>query len=221
MLAVLDEERTRLVAALEAAAGHDGALLSPIHRRLTLIDQLLEASGHERHTNPVVATPLQQEGVGQLLDRRAPPDQLAAVEQWYETFGTLHEQPMPPGINPHERIDVARALLKADGTLHGPRLAMGETELLVGDRVVSTRDALAFGLAAGTPGTVEHIDPEHGDARIDFATWGRLELSVTQMLEAGIGHDYVTHDDGASIDQTDIAERLFVEASRIEPGVGW
>jgi hypothetical protein len=41
------------------------------------------------------------------------------------------------------------------------------------------------------------------------------------MLEAGIGHDYVTHDDGASIDQTDIAERLFVEASRIEPGVGW
>jgi hypothetical protein len=221
MLAVLDEERTRLVAALEVAASSDSAYLSLIHRRLTLIDQLLDASDHDRAVGPPTATGLQREGMGQLLDRRAPPDELAAVAQWYETFGTLHEQPMTPGSNPQQRIDVARAQIKADGTLTGPRLPVGETELLAGDRVISTRDVPEFGLAAGTPGTVEHVDPEHGDARIDFATWGRLELSVTQMLEAGIGHDYVAHDDGASIDQADVAERLFVETSRIEPGVGW
>jgi hypothetical protein len=220
MLAVLDEERARLVAALDAAATSDNALLSPLHRRLGLIDQLLDAYGHERSTAPVPPTGLQREGIGDLLDGRAPPEDLAAVAQWYETFGTLHEQPMAPGDHPHERSEVARALLKADGTLTGPRLAVGETELLVGDRVISSRDVPAFGLAAGTPGTVEHVDPGHG-AQIDFATWGRLELSVTQMLEAGIGHDYVAHDDGISIDQTDVAERLFVEASRIEPGVGW
>jgi|GEM_PF-710702 len=221
VVAVLDEERARLAAALAAAPDGDSALLSPIHRRLMLIDELLAASGHHLASEPVPVTELQREGVGQLLDGRAPPGELAAVARWYETFGTLHEQPMPPGTDPQERVDVARSLLKADGTLTGPRLAVGETELLVGDRVINTRDVPAFGLAAGTPGTVEHVDPDHGEARIDFATWGRLELSVTQMLEAGLGHDYVAHDDGVAIDQADVADRLFVEASRVEPGVGW
>ena len=69
--------------------------------------------------------------------------------------------------------------------------------------------------------TVEHIDVERGDARIDFATWGRLELSVTQMLSAGIAHDYVGDEPGLAVEQVDVVERLLVEASRIEPGVSW
>ena len=59
-------------------------------------------------------------------------DDLDAAARWYETFGTLQEQPMPHGDDRRERVGVARALLKADGTLTGPRLEMGDTDLLVG-----------------------------------------------------------------------------------------
>src|SRR5207244_214934 len=128
-----------------------------------LIDRLLEGSGAVPGADRGSASDLQVDGVRELLDGRATPDDVAAVARWYETFGTLDEQPMPRGDDPHERIGVARALLKADGTLNGPHLDMGETDLLVGERVISTRDVPGFGLAAGTPGTVQHIDAERGN----------------------------------------------------------
>ena len=128
---------------------------------------------------------------------------------------------MSPNDGGDERLKVARALLKADGTLREPRLALGDRELMVGERVISTRESEVLGMRAGTQGTVERIDEVHCDARIDFATWGRLELSVTQMLEAGIAHDYVAHDGAVETQGLDVGESLAAEAIRIDPGAGW
>src|SRR5207249_806245 len=102
-----------------------------------------------------------------------------------------------------------------------PRVPFGDCDLLVGDRVITTRDLPEHGLAVGVPGTVEHIDDERGHARVDFATWGRLELSATELLDAGIAHDYAAPDTSVGVEPDDLAERLFIEANRIEPGAGW
>jgi hypothetical protein len=116
-----------------------------------------------------------------------------ALRHWYERYGTLDEQPMP-AATPNEaarRQRLARSLLKADGTLHGPvvRTAVG-TELQAGDRV------LPFGdhgdLVAGTLGTVEHVDSSGGTVDIDFATWGRLRTQLNDTIARDLRHDYAT-----------------------------
>ena len=48
-----------------------------------------------------------------------------------------------------------------------------------------------------------------------------LVFRLTQMLDAGIAHDYVSHDDASAAQQLDITQSLGLEASRIDPGVGW
>src|SRR5947209_5357453 len=154
LLAALDQERGRLQAALDAAHGTDSGMLQPLRDRLRVIDRLLDASGAPPVSEHGEASEWQLDGVQELLDGRAPPDDIAAAARWYEAFGTMQEQPMPPGDNPQARIDIARALLKADGTLKRPQLECGESDLMRGDRIASTRDLPGLGLAAGTPGTV-------------------------------------------------------------------
>jgi hypothetical protein len=213
-------ERARLAAAIAATASTDSPRFEPLRQRLERIDQLLDAANDRPPSTTMSLTAMQHEGIRELLDATTRPEDIDAVARWYETFGTINELAMPASERDDERLSLARALLKADGTLHEPRLEVGNREMLVGERVITTRDCGAVGLGALTPGTVEQIDDANGAAQIDFATWGRLELSVAQMLAAGITHDYVaTEVSGAP--QLDVTEHLAVEANRIDPGVEW
>ncbi|HZP15484.1 MAG TPA: hypothetical protein VFA96_06660, partial [Nocardioides sp.] len=118
------------------------------------------------------------------------------------------------------RTRVARALLKADGTLREPRAELGQTELLVGDRVVTTKDLPELGLDAGVPGSVDRVDPAQQSVELEFATWGRLELSVKRMLEAGITYDYVSAAVTPAL-SAELTHAPALDAQPLEPGPGW
>lgn len=128
-------------------------------------------------------------GIGPTAAARA--DDHEVLRHWYERWGTLDEQPMPAS-EPAEaarRERMARALLRVDGTLHGPSVtAVGGLELQAGDRVQAVDDYVD--LPAGTLGTVEQVDPESGVVGIDFATWGRIHTTLEDSLLADLRHDY-------------------------------
>lgn len=116
-----------------------------------------------------------------------------AVREWYERFDTLTEEPMPATgrAEASRREGYARALLRADGTLRGPGITVDQRELAAGDRVVNTVEDTGRDLPAGVPGTVERVDPEAGRVEVEFATWGRLEVAVDDVVTRGLRHDYV------------------------------
>jgi len=113
------------------------------------------------------------------------------LRHWYERYGTWEEEPIPADT-PAEgarRERLARALLKADGTLRGPILTTAAgAELQAGDRVRPAADH--DDLPVGTPGTIERVDPASGSVDIDFATWGRLRTTLNHALSADLRHDY-------------------------------
>ena len=221
--AVLEAERARLAAALGLAPEGGSAHMRPLLERLEHIERLLRATDHPPGPQPpaLAASETQRDGIRELLEADADAGDLAEVSRWYERFGTPVEAPMPPErAGGTERTGLARALLKADGTLRGPSLAAGDSEVATGDRVIASRDVPGLGLPAGTPGIVEQVDERSGGVHIDFATWGRLEMSVAKMLDAGITHGYVDHDATAT-HQLDITDALAIEANRIDPGAGW
>lgn len=117
----------------------------------------------------------------------------AAVARWYERFGTYDEAPMPAADNVEaaRREALARALLRADGTLRGPSTEIACLEVTEGDRVIAVADDAATGLPAGTLGTVAAVDPHERVADIDFATWGRLRVGVDDAVARLLRHDYV------------------------------
>jgi hypothetical protein len=61
-------------------------------------------------------------------------------------------------------------------------------ELQSGDRVQVV--AHHGDLPAGTPGTIERVDPMTGVIEVDFATWGRLQAALTDSLTRDLRHDY-------------------------------
>ncbi|MEN3273439.1 MAG: hypothetical protein V7636_2200 [Actinomycetota bacterium] len=219
VLAIIEHQRAQLAAALVAAT--DGPGVFPLRARLDAIEQMLEANGVRSTAEVPTPTPLQIEGVRELVESELDPADASVAARWYEAYGTPHERPMVAGASPRSRTDLAQSLLKADGTLRGPSAEAGDHEVLVGDRVISTRDVPALDLPAGIPGTVEEIDAATQDVRVDFATWGRLEISVARMLDVGIAHDYVATDGSAASQEVDLAESLAIEANRIEPGTAW
>jgi hypothetical protein len=218
LVAVLDEQRAQLEAAL-ARASDQQVPLWPILDRLDRIDRLIDSldvpsAGH------VVTTALQREGASELSGIELEREDAAQVTNWYAAFGTADEAPMAPGEGQATRTRIARALLKADGTLREPRAELGETELLVGDRVVTTRDLPELGLDSGVPGSVDRVDPAQQSVELEFATWGRLELSVKRMLEAGITYDYVS----AAVTPMPSAELMHapaLDSHPHEPGPEW
>lgn len=216
---VLNEQRARLEAALGAAADTDVPMLRPLRDRLDHIERLLGSPDHPPSA-ATAPTTTQVEGVRELALVELTPAAIAQLAHWYETFGTPDEQSMPSSGDPSLQSRAARSLLKADGTLREPRVAFGDHELLVGDRVVATRDVPAVGLGAGVPGIVEAVDVRSRSIEVDFAIWGRVELSPTQMLEGGIAYDYVTTE-VTPRSPVDLSDTVAVEVSRIEPGVGW
>ena len=140
LASVVDRARAQLASAVDAALGSTNPQLEPLLKRLQSIEELLEGAGALAETPSLAATETQREGVDDLLNADADRENDATVARWYETFGTPDEHPMPAGQVPDEQIDRARALLKADGTLSGPRLDVDGHEFMAGDRVVTTRD---------------------------------------------------------------------------------
>lgn len=140
-----------------------------------------------------------------------------AVKDWYERFDTLTEEPMPANgrAEASRREGYARALLRADGTLRGPGIIVDQRELVVGDRVVNTVEDPERDLPAGVPGTVERVDPEAGRVEVEFATWGRLEVAVDDVVTRGLRHDYVELSSGHQ------AGCARPEIGRTDPGVEW
>lgn len=218
-VSLLDAQRARLEAALATETETDAPAFRPLRERLDHIDRLL-GSLDAPSLAAAVPTPTQVEGVRELAQVELAPEDAGQLARWYENFGTPDEQPMPSSGDGSLRSRAARALLKADGTLREPRVDFGDHQLHVGDRVVATRDVPALGLGAGVPGTVDTVNHQSRSIAVDFATWGRLELSMPQMLDAGIAHDYVAADVTPAA-PVDLSDSIATEASRIEPGIGW
>lgn len=121
----------------------------------------------------------------------AQPSDIAAATRWYERFGTADEKPMPAANDAEatRRVELARAILRADGTLRGPSLDLDGTELVSGDRVIVRGDVPPIGLPDGTLGTVLGVQGDHAD--LDFATWGRLRAGIGETVSQFLRHDYV------------------------------
>jgi hypothetical protein len=189
----VERRHGRIEAALRAAEleGLPKEAMAPLAARLTRLEALAATTGATLPEAPPPATADQRRGLADLRDAFSEEDRVAAGS-WYERFGTLEEQPMPAedGIEAERRARLARALLRADGTLRGPDVDIGGRQYTAGDRVVAAGDDLGSGLPAGTPGTVEVVDVGSRHADIDFATWGRLKVSVEKAVANLLRHDY-------------------------------
>ena len=120
--------------------------------------------------------------------------------EWYERWETIDERPMPAADQAEaaRRERMARALLRADGSLHGPVITTATgLELQAGDRVQAVSDYA--NLPAGTLGTIEQVDPDGGVVGIDFATWGRLRTTLEDGLLAELRHDYAEIGSGGAV----------------------
>jgi hypothetical protein len=115
------------------------------------------------------------------------------LADWYQRVGTLHEVPIEvTDVAEAEQLTrMARAALKADGSLTGPTVDVEGRELQAGDRVIVTRE-VPSGPEAGTPGRVQEVDPDLGAVRFDFATWGRVRVPLASALAQSVTHDYAT-----------------------------
>jgi len=99
----------------------------------------------------------------------------------------------------------ARAMLKLDGTLHGPAVDVGGNELQVGELVrIGASDPEGVDAErselppAGVFGTVEHTDRVRGEITIDFAISGRRTIAVSSQAAASLTYGYAEY--GASCD---------------------
>lgn len=186
-------ERTRLAqhhARLEAAVSQMG---QPVPEMATLLRERLERlrSLRGEAAPPVPATTEQRGGLADLARELLREGDREAVRRWYERVGTSREEPMPfdGHLDAARRVRLARALLRADGTLRGPELSIGREPLAAGDRVIVSRPNDV--IPVGTLGTIADVDPDAGEVEVDFATWGRLRLDARHEVMRALRHDYV------------------------------
>lgn len=202
----LARQRDRLAAAIAAHVG-DRSLVQPLTNRHERLRVLTGPS-----TTYAEASATQLDGLRALSTMRSTQEDVVELASWYERFGTLDERPMAASTTADRmrRDRLARALLKADGSLRGPTVATGQLELMLGDRVTSTTNAGDYP-PDGTPGTVVEVDPTSGTVGIDFATWGRLRGSLAKRLEGAIRYDYTEPRPSRSVDPRLELERVVPE----------
>jgi hypothetical protein len=182
---LLQQQRARLEAVLRSAPDPADPILRPLTERRDRLEALLRDAAAPKSEADSVTAPGSVSAVGQ-----ADAD-FAALQHWYERYGTGEEGPMPADTpaDGARRERLARALLKGDGTLTGPVVTTSAgAELQSGDRVQVV--AHHGDLPAGTPGTIERVDPRTGVIEVDFATWGRLQAALTDSLTRDLRHDY-------------------------------
>jgi hypothetical protein len=152
------------------------------------------------------------------LDDRRPDDPVRPVddstdqrvERWYAAYGTLDERPMVAAddLEQEQLASLARAVLRRDGSIRGPDLDLGPLDVAVGDRVVVVRP-LHDGPPLGTPGDVVGVDHGSERCKVDFSTWGTLEIEPDSEAACAIGHDYAVVDLAQPVDPV-----LALEAER-------
>jgi hypothetical protein len=225
-IAGLERQWTTLESALAVAGiGSSGTTLEPLRQRLELVRVLMEELRDEarqpsQHGLEFEPTAAQEEGVRELLNAPAVPD--GELTRWYQRFGTAEEQPMGAVTDAERerRARLARALLKADGTLTGPAVHLSGYEFMAGDRVVVAGDDLAAGVHGGVLGTVEQVHPDEPAVSVDFATLGRLKISLADSLAGLLRHDYVALDAASEQSGSDPTRKsLAREAQRSAPEV--
>jgi hypothetical protein len=215
--AELDRRREMLDAALFESGESDDPRLRPLRERKERLDAVVGDESPWRPA-PSPATPGQVEGLKELASLPRSDEDSRAVGEWYERFGTYEEQPMAPSgpFDEGDRGAMARALLKADGSLTGPAVIINGAEVMAGDRVTAAADR-ATGVEEGMPGTVRKVDTEQGTVEIDFATWGRLQASLSEAVVQSLRHDYVVPvEAGPAVPDP---RRLDLELQRITPEV--
>ena len=153
------------------------------------LDRLRMLRGEPERAVPATAD--QRGGLAELARELLQDGDADAVRRWYERVGTSREAPMPVVADDDaaRRVRLARALLRADGTLRGPEVALDGERLAAGDRVIVAEPNGV--VPAGTLGTVEAVDLDAAEVDIDFATWGRLRVGAGDAVVRTLRHDYV------------------------------
>jgi hypothetical protein len=192
LTAVLERERAKLDAALAITDNTNEAALAPLRQRRDRIERLLSDRGWSLdsiRTN--AATEVQADGIRRLL-AGGTETEVGPLADWYERFATADETPIAVPTEDARRchVELARSMLKADGTLTGPAVHIAENEFMAGDRLVVEAGDGDLALPAGALGTVEHVDPAAGELRVDFATLGRIRISLRDAVVQHIRHDY-------------------------------
>lgn len=189
---VLDHQRARLRAVSRTPPDRTADLPRPADERRGRLERFLRESLAVTLGSSLVnsAAATAAEAGDLLIADRVAADH-DALRNWYERFGTYDEAPMPAttAADAARRERLARTILKADGTLDGPAVMTPDgKEFQAGDRVQPTLDH--GDLPAGTLGTIERVDLGTGTVDIDFATWGRLQATLTDSLARDLRHDY-------------------------------
>ncbi|HJV08292.1 MAG TPA: hypothetical protein VJ653_01365, partial [Acidimicrobiales bacterium] len=177
-----------LAAARDAGYAAHPAVVALAHRHHLLADA---ADPHQPMPAPEL-TPTQRAGLAELVMAGDKPGDWA-VASWYQALGTEHEQPMVAGnlAEAGRRGNLARAMLKADGTLHGPAVEVAGREFLAGDRVrVGPRGIRSLDLDAGVPGSIEQVDPDGAWLEVDFPTAGHYRLAVDSPEAIALTYAY-------------------------------
>jgi hypothetical protein len=177
-----------LAAAREAGYAAHPAVVALAHRHQLLAD----AAGPEASAPTPELTPTQQAGLTDLVMAGDKPGDWAVVS-WYQALGTEHERPMVAGnlAEAGRRRNLARAMLKADGTLQRPAVEVAGREFLAGDRVVVGPSGIgSLDLDAGVPGSVEQVDPAGAWFEVDFPTAGHYRLTVDSPEATALTYGY-------------------------------
>ena len=169
----------------------------------------------------------QREGLSVLVELGTHGDGallLTETGAWYAARGTGTQRPLL-GTTP-EQVEVAnqaaRAMLKLDGTLHGPSVSAAGRELSVGELVTiqDTPESLVDVDGVELPpfavfGTIEQIDNERGQIDIDFATAGRYTIALDSAAAAALEYGYA--DLAAVASATSIESQLVTSSREHEP----
>ncbi len=123
----------------------------------------------------------------------------AMVADWYADWLEGHADPMIAGPNSLRRAlnDRARAVLKAEGHLHGDALVIGGREFMVGDEVVARRndrrlrnvDTGEF-VKNGSAGVVANLDRRAKRITVAFDHEGTITLPTAYLAAGRLEHAY-------------------------------
>ena len=176
-------------AARESGFGAHPAVVALAHQQSLLVGV---RSPDEAEPPVPDLTPTQREGLVELVVAGDKPGDWA-VAAWYQALGTEGERPMAAGnlAEAGRRRSLARAMLKADGTLHGPAVEVLGREFLAGEQVVvGPRGMRALDLDPGVPGRVEQVDPAGTWLEVDFPTAGHYRLATEGPEAAALTYGY-------------------------------
>jgi hypothetical protein len=85
---------------------------------------------------------------------------------------------------------LARQLMDADGRLGKERLTVAEREFAAGDRVVCLRNNTMLGVANGTTGTIERVDPARRTLTVTTDRGPTVELNRRYLETGNVRHAY-------------------------------